>query len=54
MAKKLKTSDISVEKGKYTGAYRLSHFEDGVLNSKHYYGYTKKEALKLHRDNYSK
>ena len=54
MAKKLKTSDISIEKVRPSGAYRLSHFEDGVLQSKQYMGYTKKDAIKLHKENYGK
>jgi hypothetical protein len=53
-AKKLKIAEISVEKVKPSGSYRLSHFQDGVLNSTNYMGYTKKEAMKLHRDNYGK
>ena len=54
MAKKLKYSDMSVEKVKPSGAYQISHLSDGVLNSKQYMGYTKKEAMKLHKENYGK
>jgi hypothetical protein len=54
MGKKLKNSDISVEKVKPSGAYRLSHFEDGVLQSKQYMGYNKKDAIKLHKETYGK
>jgi hypothetical protein len=54
MAKKIKYSDMSVEKAKPSGAYVISHLSDGVLNSKQYMGYTKKQAMKLHKDDYEK
>jgi hypothetical protein len=54
MAKKIKYSDMSVEKVRPSGAYVISHLSDGVLNSKQYQGYTKKQAMKLHKDNYEK
>jgi len=52
--KSIKYSDMSVEKVKPSGAYRVSHFQDGFLNSRMYMGYSKKDAMKLHRDRYSK
>ena len=54
MPKKIKYSDMSVEKAKPSGAYIISHLSDGVLNSKQYMGYTKKQAMKLHKDDYEK
>ena len=50
MAKKLKVADITVEKVKPSGAYRLTHFQDGAFHSRQYMGYTKKQALQMHRD----
>ena len=50
--KSIKYSDMSVEKIKPSGAYRVSHFQDGYLNSKQYVGYTKKQAMKKHKDQY--
>jgi hypothetical protein len=53
MAKnKVKYSDMTVEKVKPSGAYRISHFQDGFLNSRQYMGYTKKQAMKLHKDHF--
>jgi hypothetical protein len=54
MAKKVKYSDMSVEKVKPSGAYRISHFEDGILKSKQYMGYSKKAAMKLHKEDSGK
>lgn len=50
MAKKLKIADITIEKVKPSGAYKLTHFQDGAFHSRQYIGYSKKEALKMHRD----
>ena len=52
MANKVKYSDMSVEKVKPSGAYRISHFQNGVLNSRQYMGYTKKQAMKMHREEF--
>lgn len=52
MAKKVKYSDMSVEKVFPSGAYRISHFQDGILNSKQYMGYTKKDAMKKHKEEF--
>lgn len=51
---KVKYSDMSVEKVKPSGAYRISHFQDGILNSRQYMGYTKKQAMKKHKDEFEK
>ena len=53
-SRRIKYSDMTVEKGKYTGGYRISHMGDKHLVSKVYYGYNKKEAMKKHKDAYEK
>ena len=50
--RRIKYSDMSVEKVKPSGAYRISNFQDGYLNSKLYMGYNKKQAMKRHKDQY--
>lgn len=50
--KKVKYSEMSVEKIKPSGAYIISHFQDGFLNSRQYMGYTKKQAMKRHKDEF--
>lgn len=54
MAKKLRTADITVEKVRPSGAYRLTHFQDGAFHSRQYIGYTKQEALKMHKEMFGK
>jgi len=52
--RRVKYSDMSVEKGHRDGGYRITHMGDKHLVSKVYYGYTKKQAMKLHKDNYER
>lgn len=52
MEKKIKYSDMSVEKVSPSGAYRISHFQNGFLNSRQYMGYTKKQAMKKHKEEF--
>lgn len=55
MAKnKVKYSDMTVEKSMPSGGYRISHFQDGFLNSRLYLGYSKREAMKRHKDEFEK
>jgi hypothetical protein len=52
--RKLKYSDMSVETVKPSGEHTISHFQDGVLHSTRYIGYTKKQAMKIHKDEFEK
>jgi hypothetical protein len=47
--RRVKYSDMSVSKAP-SGAYVISHMQNGVMNSKQYMGYTKKQAMKMHKD----
>jgi len=44
--------NMTIEKVKHNGALIISDIIDGYLVSKTYYGYTKKEAIKLFRSEY--
>lgn len=49
--RKLKYSDMIVEPSKQ-GGYDISHLVDGYRVSKKYMGYTKRQAMKRHKDAY--
>jgi hypothetical protein len=53
--RRVKYSDMNVEVTKPSGAIHISHMgDDNHLFSRRYYGYTKKEAMKQHKDAYEK
>jgi hypothetical protein len=45
---------MNVSKMHPSGGYEISHMSDGYLNSKKYYGYSKKSAMKQHKDDYER
>lgn len=50
--RKIKYADMNVKKND-NGSYNIYHMDDtDHLYSKQYYGYSKKDAMKLHKRNY--
>lgn len=53
--RRIKYSDMNVEKNRMSGAYHISHGDDkDFLYSRQYYGYTKRAAMKAHKDQYER
>jgi hypothetical protein len=51
--RKIKYADMNVLKNPVSGAYNIHHMDDaGNYYHKQYYGYTKKQAMKKHKDEY--
>ena len=49
--RRIKYSDMNVERSKQ-GGYNISHMSDGYRQSNTYLGYTKRQAMKMHKDKY--
>lgn len=51
--RRIKYSEMNFEKNPVTGAYNIYHSDDaGNYYHKQYYGYTKKEAMRKHKQAY--
>ena len=50
--RKMSYSDMSVNKLSPSGGYEISHMDSGYRTSKKYYGYSKKSAMKKHKDQF--
>jgi hypothetical protein len=53
-SRRIKYSDMGVTKNPHNGAYNIYHSDDaGNYYHQQYYGYTKREAMKKHKERYS-
>ena len=50
--RKVKYSDMIVEKSSPSGGWRVTNYDGNDRNSQLYMGYTKKQAMKRHKDNF--